>query len=106
MATHKRTSGSFLHGIGVALEANDHKKHRTEERKEKLESGLHFEKLTSENYPSWQLRMRALLVTKGIESALVEKEYENSEQALALMCLCLTNEYVDMIAQSARSFDA
>ena len=65
-----------------------------------MESGLNFEKLTSENYAIWRHRMKALLITKGFENALLHKEHENSEQALALMCLCVLNDYVDLIAQS------
>ena len=88
-------------------------KHRHEEfvkrkakKKKKMETGLNFEKLTADNYPIWRHRMKALLVTKGIEKAVIEKEHESSEQALALMCLCVTNDYVDMIAQSENAHSA
>eukprot|EP00963_Diacronema_lutheri_P000210 scaffold10_cov367-Pavlova_lutheri.AAC.3 len=44
--------------------------------------------------------MNALLVTKGVGEAITKKDSEHSEKALALMCLCVSNEYVDLVANS------
>eukprot|EP00963_Diacronema_lutheri_P004998 scaffold365_cov361-Pavlova_lutheri.AAC.2 len=62
--------------------------------------GVNFEKLNSENFPIWKHRMKALLVTKGVGEAILNKDSEHSEKALALMCLCVSNEYVDLVANS------
>ena len=62
--------------------------------------GVNFEKLNSENFPIWKHRMKALLITKGVGDGLTDKESEQSEKALALMCLCVSNEYVDLVANS------
>ena len=45
-------------------------------------------------------KAKALLITKGVGDALTDKESEQSEKALALMCLCVSNEYVDLVANS------
>eukprot|EP00963_Diacronema_lutheri_P005228 scaffold408_cov347-Pavlova_lutheri.AAC.2 len=62
--------------------------------------GTNFERLTSENFPIWKHRTEALLVTKGIGEAITNKDSQRSEQALALMCLCVSNEYVDLMANA------
>eukprot|EP00963_Diacronema_lutheri_P005048 scaffold370_cov349-Pavlova_lutheri.AAC.33 len=62
--------------------------------------GVNFEKLNSENFPIWKHRMKALLITKGVGDAITNKDSEHSEKALALMCLCVSNEYVDLVANS------
>ena len=62
--------------------------------------GVNFEKLNSENFPIWKHRMKALLITKGVGDALTNKDSEQFEKALALMCLCVSNEYVDLVANS------
>ena len=61
---------------------------------------MNFEKLNSENFPIWKHRMKALLITKGVGDALTNKDSEQSEKALALMCLCVSNEYVDLTDSS------
>eukprot|EP00963_Diacronema_lutheri_P012972 scaffold2152_cov336-Pavlova_lutheri.AAC.3 len=62
--------------------------------------GVNFEKLNSENFSIWKHRMKALLITKGVGDAITNKDSEHSEKALALMCLCVSNEYVDLVANS------
>eukprot|EP00963_Diacronema_lutheri_P013297 scaffold2630_cov350-Pavlova_lutheri.AAC.3 len=57
--------------------------------------GVNFEKLNSENFPIWKHWMKALLITKGVGDAIINKDSEHSEKALALMCLYVSNEYVD-----------
>ena len=44
--------------------------------------------------------MKALLVTKGIGGAIIDKDNQHPDQALALMCLCVSNEYVDLMANA------
>ena len=109
--THERTTTTscFLHGIGARLKQREtqttrerqkkRKRKRKRKRKTKME-GTNFEKLTSENFPIWKHRMKALLVTKGIGGAITDKDNQHSDQALALMCLCVSNEYVDLMANA------
>ena len=108
--TLKCKTMSFQYCIGVCIRSRVLAKQnineqvsdpsRKNQEGKSTESGLNFEKLTSQNYAIWRHRMEALLITKGFENALLDKGHENSEQALARMCLCVSNAYVDLIAQS------
>lgn len=73
---------------------------------EKMESGFSFEKLTSENFHIWQYQMKALLITKGIGKALDEKDHKDSEKAQAIMSLCVSKEYVTVVASCSSAHEA
>jgi len=109
------TTHRFLHGIGARLRRKNRKKktHRlkkkhthTKKKKKKMENGNLIEKLNDENFHIWKHRMKALLVTKGLDGALEKGDDPHSAQALAQMCLCVGTAYVNLIASAESAYVA
>ena len=71
-----------------------------------MENGNLIEKLNDENFHVWKHRMRALLVTKGLDGALEKVDDPHSTQALAQMCLCVGADYVNLIASAESAYAA
>ena len=50
--------------------------------------------------------MKALLVTKGLDGALEKMDDPHSAQARAQMCLCVSADYVNLVASAESAFHA
>ena len=71
-----------------------------------MENGNVIEKLNDDNFHIWKHRMKALLVTKGLDGALEKMDDPHSAQARAQMCLCVSADYVNLVASAESAFHA
>jgi len=102
-----QTNERFLLRIGARLRRKKRKR-RTQsfKKKKKMENGNLIEKLNDENFHIWNHRMKALLVTKGLDGALEKTDDPHSAQTLAQVCLCVGADYVNLIANAESAYAA